>query len=71
MKSFKRKYIKSGMYTKENIVKRKMDRIFDKTKKLYDNEEKTWYEKIKNLYKPMDEIKKDFSSNLNSGKRNI
>ena len=29
----KRKYIKSGNYTKEEILKRKMERVFDKSKK--------------------------------------
>ena len=54
----KRSYIKSGKYTKENILKRKMIKIFDKFKKLYNKEEKNWYKKLANIHKP---VKKDNS----------
>ena len=66
----KRKCEKSGKYTKEAILKRKMNKIFDKFKKLYDKKEKNWYKKLANIHKPINEIKKDTIPNLpNSSNR--
>ena len=66
----KRKYIKSGNYTKEAILKRKMNKIFDKFKKLYAQEEDSWYKKLANINKNIIEIKKDTIPNVsNSTKR--
>ena len=66
----KRKYVKSGNYTKEEILKRKMNKIFEKFKKLYDKEEENWYEKIANMREPINELKKDVTiPTQNTGKR--
>ena len=51
--SSKRKYKKSGKYTKEAISKRKITKLVDKFKKISDEAEtslkveKSWYEKLK------------------------
>ena len=65
----KRKYIKSGEYTKEAILKRKMDRIFGKFEKLHEQEGKNWYKKLANIHKPIEELKRDIIPNLSTGKR--
>ena len=54
----KRKYIKSGKFTKEAILKRKMGRIFVRSKKLYDEAGKSWNQKLENIQKSIDEMKK-------------
>ena len=54
----KRKYIKSGEYTKEAILKRKMNRIFGKFEKLHEQEGENWYKKLANTYKPIEELKR-------------
>ena len=68
----KRKYVKSGNYTKEAILKRKMIKIFDKFKKLYDKEEKNWYEKLAKIHKPINtiiKVKKDTIPNLSDSSK--
>ena len=45
----KRKYKKSGYYTKESILKRKMEKIFNKFENLYNEVGENWYEKLENL----------------------
>ena len=55
----KRKYIKSGKFTKDAILKRKMERIFGRSKKLYDEAGKRWDQKLENIKKYIDEVKKE------------
>ena len=60
----KRKYVKSGNYTKEEILKRKMAKIFDKAEKLHDKVGKNWYQKLANLHKSINEVKKDTTTTI-------
>ena len=59
MNTEKRKYIKSGKFTKEEILKRKMERIFDRSKKLRDKAGESWNQKLENIQKSINEVKKD------------
>ena len=58
----KRQYIKSGNYTKEEILKRKFNKIFDKFEKLYAQEKKSWYKKLANINNPNIVLKKDVTN---------
>ena len=59
MNTEKRKYIKSGFYTRDAILKRKMERVFDRGKKLYSEAGDRWKQKLMNLEKAIDEVKKE------------
>ena len=49
---------------KEMTSTRKMTKIFDKAKKLRDKVGKNWYQKLTNLNKSINEVKKDTTTNL-------
>lgn len=68
--SQKRKYFKSGNFTKENIWKRKMNKIFDRSKKLYENINEDLDEKLVKLRKSIKEVKEKIKPQIyKSGKR--
>ena len=70
MTKSKRKYVKSGNFTKENILKRKMNKLFDRFEKLYEQEGENWYKKLARIHEPIVELKRDIIPGLsNSGKR--
>ena len=68
-----RKYNKSGNFTKENILKRKMNAIFSRFEKLHEKAGDGWNQKIKNILqdKSFEDIQEEENTTppMNNGKR--
>ena len=72
MNTEKRKYTKSGNFTKEKILKRKINAIFSRFEKLHEKAGDGWNQKIKNIQdKSFEDIQEEENTTLptNNGKR--